>query len=121
AGSSTSDAPFFDWQPEIAATTAKASAGAIPGKVRSGFPSAIAQKRIAGAVRRFPETMNRSNARENPRRKSRATPACVATCAGRTQASASAQALLAIIAAGRRARQLSACTRPCGRGSIRTC
>ncbi|WP_245460092.1 MULTISPECIES: hypothetical protein [unclassified Mesorhizobium] len=39
-GSSTADAPFFDWQPETAATTT--SARAIPGKVRSGFPSGIA-------------------------------------------------------------------------------
>jgi len=31
---------------------------AIPGKVRSGFPSGIAQKQILRAVRRFRETMN---------------------------------------------------------------
>jgi hypothetical protein len=35
-------------------------ARAIPGKVRSGFPSGIAQKQILGAVQRFREALNRS-------------------------------------------------------------
>ncbi|AYG68710.1 hypothetical protein CCGE531_21660 (plasmid) [Rhizobium sp. CCGE531] len=37
------------------------TARAIPGKVRSGFPSGIASKQSDRAVRRFREKLNRSN------------------------------------------------------------
>jgi hypothetical protein len=43
------------------------SARAIPGKVRSGFPSGIAKKQKDRAVLRFREKLNRSNA-EAPQR-----------------------------------------------------
>jgi hypothetical protein len=37
------------------------AAGAIPGKVRSGFPSGIAKKERVGAGQRFYQTLNRSS------------------------------------------------------------
>ncbi|AYG64929.1 hypothetical protein CCGE531_02195 [Rhizobium sp. CCGE531] len=44
------------------------STGAIPGKVRSGFPSGIARQQRDRAVQRFREKLNRSRMRPYRRR-----------------------------------------------------